>query len=90
MPNFSFVILYVESPPDSAKFYAGLLDAPIIDQSPTFAMLPLRDGVMLGLWSRHTVEPKADRAWPAPARWPSPSRILPPSATFTPTGASGD
>jgi catechol 2,3-dioxygenase-like lactoylglutathione lyase family enzyme len=59
MPNFSFVLLYVESPPDSAKFYAGLLGAPIIDQSPTFAMLPLRDGVMLGLWSRKDVEPKA-------------------------------
>jgi catechol 2,3-dioxygenase-like lactoylglutathione lyase family enzyme len=59
MPNFSFVLLYVESPPDSAKFYAGLLGVPIVDQSPTFAMLPLRDGVMLGLWSRNAVEPKA-------------------------------
>ena len=27
MPNFSFVLLYVESPPESAKFYAGLLGA---------------------------------------------------------------
>jgi len=58
MPNFSFVLLYVDSPPASAEFYASLLEAPIIDQSPTFAMLPLREGVMLGLWSRHTVEPK--------------------------------
>ena len=58
MPNFNFVLLYVDSPPDSAKFYAGLLDVPIIDQSPTFAMLPLREGVMLGLWSRHTAEPR--------------------------------
>ena len=62
MPNFSFVLLYVESPPASAKFYADLLDAPIIDQSPTFAMLPLREGVMLGLWSRSGVEPKASAA----------------------------
>ena len=58
MPNFSFVLLYVDSPPSSAEFYDSLLEAPIIDQSPTFAMLPLREGVMLGLWSRHTVEPK--------------------------------
>jgi catechol 2,3-dioxygenase-like lactoylglutathione lyase family enzyme len=58
MPNFNFVLLYVDSPPDSAKFYAGLLDVPILDQSPTFAMLPLREGVMLGLWSRHTAEPR--------------------------------
>jgi len=62
MPNFSFVLLYVESPPASAKFYADLLDAPIIDQSPTFAMLPLREGVMLGLWSRSGVEPRASAA----------------------------
>jgi catechol 2,3-dioxygenase-like lactoylglutathione lyase family enzyme len=59
MPNFSFVLLYVESPPASAKFYAGLLDVAIVDQSPTFAMLPLRDGVMLGLWSRSAVEPRS-------------------------------
>jgi predicted enzyme related to lactoylglutathione lyase len=59
MPELSFVLLHVESPPASAAFYAALLDAPIIEQSPTFAMLPLRDGIMLGLWSRHTVEPKS-------------------------------
>jgi predicted enzyme related to lactoylglutathione lyase len=59
MPEFSFVLLHVESPPASAAFYAALLAAPIVEQSPTFAMLPLREGVMLGLWSRHTVEPKS-------------------------------
>lgn len=58
-PEFSFVLLYVESPPASATFYADLLGCPIVEQSPTFAMLPLRDGVMLGLWSRHTVAPQA-------------------------------
>jgi catechol 2,3-dioxygenase-like lactoylglutathione lyase family enzyme len=59
MPEFSFVLLYVDNPAASASFYADLLAAPIIEQSPTFAMLPLRGGVMLGLWSRHTVEPKS-------------------------------
>jgi catechol 2,3-dioxygenase-like lactoylglutathione lyase family enzyme len=59
MPDFSFLLLYVESPPTSAQFYADLLSSPVLEQSPTFAMLPLRDGVMLGLWSRATVEPKA-------------------------------
>ena len=58
MPDFSFVLLYVDNPPASAAFYNSLLGIPVIEQSPTFAMLPLRDGVMLGLWSRHTVEPK--------------------------------
>ncbi|MGH6751585.1 MAG: VOC family protein, partial [Bradyrhizobium sp.] len=56
---FNFVLLYVENPPASASFYADLLGRPIIDSSPTFAMLPLSDGVMLGLWSRKTVEPAA-------------------------------
>jgi catechol 2,3-dioxygenase-like lactoylglutathione lyase family enzyme len=58
-PAFSFVLLYVANPLASAAFYAGLLGAPVIEQSPTFAMLPLRDGVMLGLWSKHTVTPAA-------------------------------
>ena len=60
MPNFSFVLLYVENPPASAGFYSDLLGRPVIDSSSTFAMLPLSDGVMLGLWSRKTVEPAAN------------------------------
>jgi catechol 2,3-dioxygenase-like lactoylglutathione lyase family enzyme len=59
MPNFSFVLLYVENPPASAAFYAGLLGRAALESSPTFAMLPLSDGVMLGLWSRETVKPAA-------------------------------
>jgi catechol 2,3-dioxygenase-like lactoylglutathione lyase family enzyme len=59
MPNFSFVLLYVENPPASAGFYADLLGQPAIETSPTFAMLPLTEGVMLGLWSRQTIEPAA-------------------------------
>ena len=59
MPNFNFVLLYVANPPESARFYADLLGNPIRDSAPTFAMLPLREGVMLGLWSRQSVEPAA-------------------------------
>jgi catechol 2,3-dioxygenase-like lactoylglutathione lyase family enzyme len=59
MTDFGFVLLYVDNPPASATFYERLLGHPPIETSPTFAMLPLRDGVMLGLWSRHTVEPRA-------------------------------
>jgi catechol 2,3-dioxygenase-like lactoylglutathione lyase family enzyme len=60
--KFSFVLLYVDSPPRSAAFYADLLGAPPLESSPTFAMLPLSKGVMLGLWSRATVEPAAAAA----------------------------
>jgi catechol 2,3-dioxygenase-like lactoylglutathione lyase family enzyme len=59
MSNFSFVLLYVDNPPASARFYADLLGTPPVESSPTFAMLPLKTDVMLGLWSRRTVEPIA-------------------------------
>jgi catechol 2,3-dioxygenase-like lactoylglutathione lyase family enzyme len=59
MSNFSFVVLYVENPQSSAAFYADLLGRPVIDSSPGFAMLPLSDSVMLGLWLRKAVEPAA-------------------------------
>lgn len=56
-PNF--FILYVDKPMASADFYAGLLGKKPVDASPTFAMFALDSGVMLGLWSKHTVEPAA-------------------------------
>jgi hypothetical protein len=78
MPDFSFLLLYVDDPAPSAAFYADLLAVPIVEQSPTFAMLPLRDGVMLGLWSRHTVVPRSAAA-PERARWRSRWPMRPPS-----------
>jgi catechol 2,3-dioxygenase-like lactoylglutathione lyase family enzyme len=59
MSKFSFVLLYVDNPSASATFYADLLGTPPVETSPTFAMLPLGGEVMLGLWSRRTVEPVA-------------------------------
>ena len=58
MTTFSFVLLFVESPAASANFYEGLLGKPPVEASPTFAMIPLTEGVMLGLWSKGTAEPK--------------------------------
>jgi len=59
MSNFSFVLLYVDNPPASASFYADLLDTKPVETSSTFAMLPLKADVMLGLWQRRNVEPVA-------------------------------
>lgn len=59
MADPNFIILYVDSPTASADFYAALLEKPPVESSPTFAMFALPSGVMLGLWSRHTVEPAA-------------------------------
>ncbi|HTU64613.1 MAG TPA: VOC family protein [Steroidobacteraceae bacterium] len=61
MSHPNFVILYVDSPPRSAAFYSALLGRAPAESSPTFAMFPLDSGVMLGLWSKHTVEPPAGR-----------------------------
>ncbi len=57
MPDFNFLLLHVADPAVSATFYNALLGIPIVDQSPTFALLPLREGVMLGLWCSGDVEP---------------------------------
>jgi catechol 2,3-dioxygenase-like lactoylglutathione lyase family enzyme len=62
MSDISFVILYVDSPAKSAAFYADLLGRQPVESSPTFAMFAMNSGVMLGLWSRHTVEPAASAA----------------------------
>lgn len=56
-PNF--FILYVDRPLASADFYAGLLGRAPVEASATFAMFALDSGVMLGLWSKHTIEPAA-------------------------------
>jgi catechol 2,3-dioxygenase-like lactoylglutathione lyase family enzyme len=57
MPNANFVILYVDSPRVSAGFYRDLLAREPVEASATFALFALDSGLLLGLWSRHTVEP---------------------------------
>ncbi|HVW54108.1 MAG TPA: VOC family protein [Rhizobiaceae bacterium] len=60
MPNANFMLLYVDNPPASAAFYTKLLGQEPVEASPTFALFRLSSGLMLGLWSRHTVEPAAE------------------------------
>ncbi|ANC93212.1 drug:proton antiporter [Azospirillum humicireducens] len=55
--TLDFVLLHVDSPVASAAFYTDLLGRPPVEASPTFAMFKAGNGLMLGLWSRHTVEP---------------------------------
>jgi predicted enzyme related to lactoylglutathione lyase len=57
MQSPNFFILYVDNPVSSAAFYQQLLGKTPVEASPTFAMFKLENGVILGLWSRHTVEP---------------------------------
>lgn len=62
MSHPNFILLYVESPSASQAFYTGLLGNEPVEASPTFVLFALESGVMLGLWSRHTVEPAATAA----------------------------
>ncbi|MCW6511028.1 VOC family protein [Lichenifustis flavocetrariae] len=57
MPVARFILLFVESPEASTRWYAALLEEQPIEQSPTFAMFRLAEGLMLGIWSRHTASP---------------------------------
>jgi predicted lactoylglutathione lyase len=59
MSNPNFFIIYVNNPEKSAEFYTHLLGKPPLEVSANFAMFALDAGVMLGLWSKHTVEPAA-------------------------------
>jgi len=61
MTHPNFVILYVDDPPRSAEFYSKVLGRGPAELSATFAMFGLDSGVMLGLWSKHTVTPAAAR-----------------------------
>src|SRR5215470_17571167 len=62
MLDVNFVILYVDSTAASAAFYTALLGRAPVESSPTFAMFAMDSGLMLGLWSRDTVEPNAAAA----------------------------
>jgi predicted lactoylglutathione lyase len=57
MPNVSFILLYVENVARSAEFYARLLEKPVPEASPNFALLPVGPALMLGLWRKGDVAP---------------------------------
>jgi predicted enzyme related to lactoylglutathione lyase len=59
MSDVTFILLYVEDVARSAAFYSRLLEKPIPESSANFALLPAAPGLMLGLWRRSEVEPKA-------------------------------
>ncbi|MFA6916874.1 MAG: VOC family protein [Parachlamydiales bacterium] len=59
-PNLGFVLLFVANPLKSSQFYQEILDIKPVEESPTFVMFALKNGVMLGLWSRYTAEPRVD------------------------------
>lgn len=57
IPNLSFTLLFVKNPMESGAFYSRLLNLQPVEQSPTFVLFALPNGIMLGLWSRNTARP---------------------------------
>ncbi len=53
------LVLYVESPLQSAPLYAHLLGRAPAESAPGFVLFPLASGGMLGLWARAEVAPAA-------------------------------
>jgi predicted enzyme related to lactoylglutathione lyase len=58
MTKPNMILLYVADPTKSVDFYAGILNAAPLEQSPTFAMFQMNEATVLGLWGKQGVEPK--------------------------------
>jgi predicted enzyme related to lactoylglutathione lyase len=58
--SLGFVLLFVANPQESGRFYEKLFDLKPVEESPTFVMFALKNGVMLGLWSKYTAEPRVE------------------------------
>lgn len=59
-PTLGFTLLFVSNPQRSGLFYQEIFNLKPIEESPTFVMFALKNGVMLGLWSKYTAEPRVD------------------------------
>jgi predicted enzyme related to lactoylglutathione lyase len=59
-PNF--VLLYVENPTLSSRFYQDLFNLPSLENSENFSLLSVNESSKLGLWRRSTVLPSVTAA----------------------------
>ncbi len=59
-PILGFTLLFVANPQKSSLFYQEILNLKPIEESQTFVMFALKNGVMLGLWSKYTAEPRVE------------------------------
>ena len=62
MSDVNFILIYVDDVAASEAFYTSILGRQPVESSPTFAMMPAAPGLMLGLWKREGVMPKATPA----------------------------
>jgi predicted enzyme related to lactoylglutathione lyase len=55
----NLIILYVDNPFQSSVFYQTLLGKKPFEEYPTYIAFTLDSGIILGLCSKHTIEPTA-------------------------------
>lgn len=58
MRTLNYLLLPVRSPQDSVKLYTRLLGCQPVENSETFALYVLPNGIKVGLWLRSDIEPK--------------------------------
>ena len=63
MRTLDYILLAVADPARSATFYSSLLGIQPVENSPTFVLYVLPNGIKLGLWIKGEIEP-APRADP--------------------------
>ena len=65
-----FMLLYVDDPAISARFYGDLLGREPLDARPGFVMFRLDNGMRLGLWGKDTVSPAPNAPGGFEIGWP--------------------
>lgn len=65
-----FMLLYVNDPDASARFYGELLDRAPLDARAGFVMFRLDNGMRLGLWGKDTVKPEPNAPGGFEIGWP--------------------
>lgn len=58
--NLGYVILFAKNPIKSAEFYSDLFQIKPVQKFPTFVLFSLSNGIMFGLWSKYTAEPRVE------------------------------
>jgi catechol 2,3-dioxygenase-like lactoylglutathione lyase family enzyme len=57
MLTLNYILLAVADPARSATFYSSLLGIQPVENSPTFVLYVLPNGIKLGLWIKNEIEP---------------------------------
>ena len=58
MRTLNYILLAVADPARSAAFYSSLLGVQPVENSPTFVLYVLPNGIKLGLWINEQIDPR--------------------------------